>query len=68
MFRTALISLDHSAAQGPLLDCLADLRGLGVGKHGRGWVESMAIGSTAANLCEIARRPVLVVPLTESEI
>jgi nucleotide-binding universal stress UspA family protein len=37
-----------------------------VGKHGQGWVESMAIGSTAANLCEIARRPVLVVPLNES--
>ena len=38
-----------------------------VGKHGQGWVESMAIGSTAADLCEIARRPVLVVPLTERE-
>jgi hypothetical protein len=30
MFRTALISLDHSATQGPLLDCLTDLRDLGV--------------------------------------
>ncbi|MFN4102362.1 MAG: universal stress protein, partial [Pararhodobacter sp.] len=30
MFRTALISLDYSAAQGPLLDCLADLREMGV--------------------------------------
>jgi nucleotide-binding universal stress UspA family protein len=38
-----------------------------VGKHGQNWLESMAIGSTAASLCEIARRPVLVVPLTESE-
>lgn len=37
-----------------------------VGKHGQGWVESIATGSTAANLCEIARRPVLVVPRTES--
>ncbi|MCC5992714.1 MAG: universal stress protein [Rhodobacteraceae bacterium] len=34
-----------------------------IGKHGQGWVESRIIGSTATNLCEIARRPVLVVPL-----
>ena len=34
-----------------------------VGKHGQGWVESMVTGSTAANLCEIARRPVLMVPV-----
>lgn len=33
-----------------------------VGKHGQGWVESMLIGSTAAKLCEIAGRPVLLVP------
>jgi nucleotide-binding universal stress UspA family protein len=33
------------------------------GKHGRNWIESMVIGSTAARLCEIARRPVLMVPL-----
>ena len=33
-----------------------------VGKHGQGWVASVIIGSTAANLCEIARRPVLMVP------
>jgi nucleotide-binding universal stress UspA family protein len=33
-----------------------------VGKHGRGWMESMVIGSTAARICEIARRPVLMVP------
>jgi len=26
MFRTAFIALDHSAAQGPLLECLTDLR------------------------------------------
>jgi nucleotide-binding universal stress UspA family protein len=38
-----------------------------VGKHGQSWVESMVIGSTAANLCEIARRPVLMVPLNSSE-
>jgi nucleotide-binding universal stress UspA family protein len=38
-----------------------------VGKHGAGWVESIVIGSTAANLCEIARRPVLVVPLKNNE-
>ena len=38
-----------------------------VGKHGQGWVESMVIGSTAANLCEIARRPVLMVPLQANE-
>ncbi len=34
-----------------------------VGKHGQGWLESVLIGSTAAALCEIARRPVLTVPL-----
>jgi len=39
-----------------------------VGKHGQNWVESMVIGSTAANLCEIARRPVLMVPLQNSEV
>lgn len=37
-----------------------------VGKHGQNRVASLVIGSTAANLCEIARRPVLVVPLNES--
>lgn len=37
-----------------------------VGKHGQGWVESRVIGSTAAALCERARRPVLVAPLHES--
>ncbi|MEX0942195.1 MAG: universal stress protein [Pseudomonadales bacterium] len=39
-----------------------------VGKHGQNWVESMAIGSTAAKLCEIARRPVLVAPLQNNEV
>jgi nucleotide-binding universal stress UspA family protein len=39
-----------------------------VGKHGQNWVESMAIGSTAANLCEIARRPVLMVPLQNNGV
>lgn len=38
-----------------------------VGKHGQNWLESMAIGSTAANLCEIARRPVLMVPFKNNE-
>ncbi len=34
-----------------------------LGKHGQNWIESVLIGSTAANLCEVARRPVLMVPL-----
>jgi nucleotide-binding universal stress UspA family protein len=34
-----------------------------VGKQGQNWVEGMMIGSTAARLCETARRPVLMVPL-----
>ncbi len=38
-----------------------------VGKHGQSWLESKTIGSTAANLCEIARRPVLMVPLKNIE-
>ena len=38
-----------------------------VGKHGQGWVQSLVIGSTAAALCEIARRPVLMVPLSETK-
>lgn len=33
-----------------------------VGKHGQNWLASTVIGSTAANLCEIAGRPVLMVP------
>lgn len=33
-----------------------------VGKHGQNWVTSRLIGSTAARLCEIAGRPVLMVP------
>lgn len=32
MSQTALIALDHSAAQGPLLDCLSDLRDMGVSR------------------------------------
>jgi len=47
-------------------DSEADL--IVVGKHGQNWVESMVIGSTAANLCEIARRPVLVVPAPDRKI
>jgi nucleotide-binding universal stress UspA family protein len=35
-----------------------------VGKHGQNWAQSLTIGSTAAALCEIARRPVLMVPAT----
>jgi nucleotide-binding universal stress UspA family protein len=34
-----------------------------VGKQGRSWVMGRIIGSTAAKVCEIARRPVLMVPL-----
>lgn len=33
-----------------------------VGKHGQNWLESTLIDSTAAKLCEIAGRPVLMVP------
>jgi len=33
-----------------------------VGKHGRNWAADKIIGSTAAKVCEIARRPVLMVP------
>ena len=33
-----------------------------VGKHGQGRLQSALIGSTAAALCEIARRPVLMIP------
>ncbi|OGA55557.1 MAG: hypothetical protein A3G81_13685 [Betaproteobacteria bacterium RIFCSPLOWO2_12_FULL_65_14] len=33
-----------------------------VGKHGRNWIESMVIGSTAMAVSERARIPVLVVP------
>lgn len=38
-----------------------------VGKHGQGWLESKVIGTTAARLCETARRPVLMVPVHEQE-
>lgn len=34
-----------------------------VGKQGQNWIQGMLIGSTAARLCETARRPVLMVPL-----
>ncbi len=33
-----------------------------VGKHGQNWVEGRLIGSTAVRICEIAGRPVLVMP------
>jgi nucleotide-binding universal stress UspA family protein len=35
------------------------------GKHGQHWVQSMVIGSTALRLCEMAGRPVLLVPLAQ---
>lgn len=37
-----------------------------VGKHGQNRVAGKIIGSTAARVCEIARRPVLMVPLQEA--
>ncbi|MDZ7592135.1 MAG: universal stress protein [Rubrivivax sp.] len=36
------------------------------GKQGQHWVQSMVIGSTASRLCEMAGRPVLLVPLAPS--
>jgi len=36
------------------------------GKQGQHWVQSMVIGSTALRLCEMAGRPVLLVPLAQS--
>lgn len=33
-----------------------------VGKHGQNWIEGMIIGSTAAKVCEAAKRPVLMIP------
>jgi nucleotide-binding universal stress UspA family protein len=38
-----------------------------VGKHGRNWIEDKIIGSTAAKVCETARRPVLMVPLQRDQ-
>ena len=38
-----------------------------VGKQGHGWLEGILTGSTAINLSEIARRPVLIVPARTSE-
>lgn len=38
-----------------------------VGKHGHGWLKGILTGSTAINLCEIARRPVLMVPARTNE-
>jgi nucleotide-binding universal stress UspA family protein len=35
------------------------------GKHGQHWVQSMVIGSTALRLCEMAGRPVLLVPMPQ---
>jgi nucleotide-binding universal stress UspA family protein len=37
-----------------------------VGKHGRNRVAGKLIGSTAARICEVARRPVLMMPLQEA--
>ena len=39
-----------------------------VGRHGQGWVDSITTGSTAASLCEIARRPVLMVPRQNEKV
>ena len=39
-----------------------------VGKQGTSWVKSVLIGSTASKLCEIARRPVLMMPLNPNEV
>ena len=53
----------------PAIACLAttlDASLIVVGKHGEGWLESLLIGSTAAAICEQARRPVLVVPLARA--
>jgi len=35
------------------------------GKHGQHWVQSMVIGSTALRICEMAGRPVLLVPMPQ---
>lgn len=37
-----------------------------VGKHGQNWIEGKVIGSTSAKVCEIARRPVMMVPLRKA--
>lgn len=37
-----------------------------VRKQGQGWLDGLVIGSTAAALCETARRPVVMVPLAEA--
>jgi nucleotide-binding universal stress UspA family protein len=34
-----------------------------VGKHGKNWIEGMVSGNTAAKVCELAKCPVLMVPL-----
>ena len=62
MARAALDTIAHETTAA---DRDADL--IFVGKHRLNWVENLAIGSTAANPCEIVRRPVLMVPLNESE-
>lgn len=76
MFEKVLVALDLSPAEQPILDCLPALRSseiarhaqerdaslIVVGKHGQNWLASTVIGSTAANLCEIAGRPALMVP------
>ena len=36
-----------------------------VGKHGQNWVEGKIMGSTAAKVCDGARRTVLIVPLQQ---
>lgn len=38
-----------------------------VGKHGQGFMKSVITGSTATKLCEIAGRPVLLMPLPDGQ-
>jgi nucleotide-binding universal stress UspA family protein len=58
--------------QGDAADAIARIASSGdysliiVGKHGQGWVREKVIGGTAAKVCEIARRPVLMVPLQQN--
>lgn len=48
MLRTALISLDHFAAQGSLLDCLPDLREKGIARVSPTHVVKLGYGQVAS--------------------
>ncbi len=48
MLRTALISLDHFAAQGSLLDCLADVREKGIARVSPTHVVKLGHGQVAS--------------------